>query len=233
MKDGTPLPRKRPQRDYPIARGVAPPPGWRQPAVVPEPVTVPIVQRPPLPARSKTGRVILLGIGVLVLAVSIRVGYELSKVAKPQMQLADAAPSEPTPAAVAIASPEVAKSPEPEPQKTAPMPQVAATTPRTPEPPKQELSRPALSFAKDVQPIVTAKCVTCHGKDNKTKGGLDLRTLDALHKGGESGQVVVGGQLDKSPIWESVDSGTMPPGKVKLTASEKDTLRRWIESGAK
>lgn len=235
MKDGTPLPRKRRQQEYPIARGVAPPPGWRRPAAAPEVVVEPIVHRPVLPARTKTGRVILLGVGVLVLAVSVRVGYELSKIAQPQPTAADGSPSVPAASLVASVAPEVAKhaAPEPEPAKPAPTPVVAVTPAAKAEPREPEPSRPAVTFAKDVQRIVTAKCATCHGNNDKFKGGLDLRTLDALHKGGESGQVVVGGQLEKSLLWESVDNGTMPPGKVKLTAAEKETVRRWIEAGAK
>jgi cytochrome c553 len=195
----------------------------------------PIVRPPELPPHRHIGRVILLAIGVLVLAVSVRVGYELSKLSQPQSAVVEAPASVPGSTAVAGVSPEIAKpaAPEPEPAKSAATPVAVVTPPAKPETLAPKQSRPVPSFAKDVQPIVTAKCVTCHGKDNKTKGGLDLRTLDALHKGGESGPVVVGGQLEKSALWESVDSGTMPPGKVKLTASEKDTLRRWIESGAK
>jgi hypothetical protein len=194
----------------------------------------PIVRLLAIPARSKTGRVILLAVGVLVLAVSVRVGYELSRIAKPQHAVAEAPPAETPPTPVVSVAPEPAKptAPEPEPAKT-PAVVAAVKPPPKPEPRPPEPSRPVPTFAKDVQPIVTAKCVTCHGRDNKKKGGLDLRSLAALHKGGESGQVVVGGQLDKSPLWESVDNGTMPPGKVKLTGSEKDMLRRWIEAGAK
>jgi mono/diheme cytochrome c family protein len=249
VNDGTPLPRSRPKRDYPIARGVAPPPGWRGRAAealpvythragaenAPENPQAPIVRPPDLPANRQVGHVVLLGIGVLVLAVSVRVGFELSRLAKPQTAVGEA-PPEPPPAVVPSAAPQSAKPAEPEPAPAKPaepaavvvVPPAAKPEPRLPEP-----GRPAASFIKDVQPIVTAKCVTCHGKDNKKKGGLDLRTLDALNKGGENGQVVVGGQLEKSLLWESVDNGTMPPGKPKLTSAEKDTLKRWIEGGAK
>jgi len=248
VNDGTPLPGKRPKRDYPIARGVAPPPGWRGRAAEALPVYShrasaenapakpggPIVRPPDLPANRHIGRVILLGIGVLVLAVSVRVGFELSRLAKTQATVAEVPPAQP-PMVVAGAAPSIEKAAEPEPVPAKPAESVAVVVPPAakPEPRPPEPARPAPSFIKDVQPIVTAKCITCHGKDNKKKGGLDLRTLDALHKGGESGQVVVGGELEKSLLWESVDNGTMPPGKPKLTSAEKDTLKRWIEGGAK
>src|SRR5262249_54229326 len=127
-----------------------------------------------------------------------------------------------------------AKGAEPKTSKPAePAPVVVVTPPAKPESRPSVPSRSAPTFAKDVQQIVTAKCINCHGNNNKKKGGLDLRTLHALHKGGASGQAVVGGHMEMSLLWESVDNGTMPPGKPKLTSAEKDTLRRWIEGGAK
>jgi hypothetical protein len=209
---------------------------------MPKVVAAPIVHRPDLPARPRTGRVILLAIGVLVLAVSVRVGYELSKFGQPKPIVVESPPPVTAPVEVASASPEPTKPavPEPTPAKRAepapskPVGSASVAVVKPPGKPEPSVpSRPAPTFARDVQPIVTAKCITCHGRDNKKKGGLDLRTLDGLHKGGESGQVVAGGQLEKSLLWESVDNGTMPPGKPKLTSAEKDTLRRWIESGAK
>src|SRR5438874_2154166 len=46
-----------------------------------------------------------------------------------------------------------------------------------------------VDFARDVQPIFKANCVTCHGPD-KQRGGLRLDTKAAL-QGGDSGVVIV------------------------------------------
>jgi cytochrome c553 len=89
-----------------------------------------------------------------------------------------------------------------------------------------------VTFATDVSPIVHAKCVRCHGEKTR-KADLDLRTAAGLLKGGESGAVVIPGKPDKSPLYEKVHAGAMPPdGKARLNLVEIETIRRWIESGA-
>ena len=91
----------------------------------------------------------------------------------------------------------------------------------------------APSFAKDVRPLLEAKCVRCHGGKVK-KADLDLSTPAAVLKGGESGPAVVPGKPDKSPLYERVHKGEMPPAKKDaLAAAEVETLRRWIADGAK
>ena len=42
---------------------------------------------------------------------------------------------------------------------------------------------------RDVLPILTKNCLGCHG-GLKQEGGLDLRTLPAMLKGGESGPAI-------------------------------------------
>ena len=92
---------------------------------------------------------------------------------------------------------------------------------------------PTPSFATDVAPLLSAKCVRCHGEKVK-KGDLDLSTPAGVLKGGESGPAVVPGKPEKSPLYEMVHKGAMPPGKKDaLAAPEVDTLRRWIAAGAK
>src|SRR6185369_13804633 len=87
------------------------------------------------------------------------------------------------------------------------------------------------SFEKTVLPIFKAKCFSCHG-DKRQRGGLDLRTKAAIIKGGESGTSLKPGSLKDSLLWEKIRTDEMPEGKVKLTAAEKDAIRRWIEAGA-
>jgi hypothetical protein len=90
----------------------------------------------------------------------------------------------------------------------------------------------APSFASEVQPLLQAKCVRCHGEKLR-RANLDLRTLAAILEGGESGPAVVPGKPDDSPLYENVHSGAMPPNKKDaLSKAEVATLRRWIEGGA-
>jgi mono/diheme cytochrome c family protein len=82
------------------------------------------------------------------------------------------------------------------------------------------------SFA-DVEAVFKAKCVACHG--TAPQGKLDLRSSEAILKGGNSGPVVVPGSVEKSLLITKVVTGQMPPGKVKLTEAEIDQIRGWIE----
>src|SRR5262249_61625747 len=90
----------------------------------------------------------------------------------------------------------------------------------------------APDFDRDVKPILTAKCLRCHG-GQKTRAELDVRSKAGLLKGGEGGPAVVPGSPEKSLLWIHVAADKMPPGKEKLTSDQKKILREWIEQGAK
>lgn len=99
---------------------------------------------------------------------------------------------------------------------------------------------PRLDFARDVRPILSNKCFTCHGPDPKArKGGLRLDRADTATAPAKSGGVaVVPGNLDESELFHRVTSDDetdrMPPkesGK-SLTPAEVGTLKTWIEQGA-
>src|SRR5271167_198151 len=82
------------------------------------------------------------------------------------------------------------------------------------------------TFDTAVKPIFQAKCLACHGVP--AMGKLDLRTPEAVLKGGESGPVVVPGAADKSLLIDKIVTQQMPPGKVKMTDAEIDAVRTWI-----
>jgi hypothetical protein len=97
------------------------------------------------------------------------------------------------------------------------------------------LSAPAAEppqFEKDVLPVLTARCLKCHG-ETKPKAGLDLRTLAGMLKGGESGPALVPGESAKSLLFEMIRKGEMPRDeKNKLTAEEISLVKAWIDGGA-
>jgi hypothetical protein len=101
---------------------------------------------------------------------------------------------------------------------------------------QQQAPSPAAAaplFEADVLPLLKTKCLRCHGEKGK-KAELDLRSRAGVLKGSESGPVVVPGKPLDSPLYEAVHSGKMPPGKnPKLSSSEVEILRRWIEGGAR
>lgn len=85
-------------------------------------------------------------------------------------------------------------------------------------------------FEKDVLPILKANCLMCHS-GTSAQAGLDLAELTSLLKGGKSGKSIQPGSSDRSLLVERVASGTMPPGEKKLSKSEVDLLRHWIDQG--
>lgn len=96
-------------------------------------------------------------------------------------------------------------------------------------------------FARKVQPLLKAKCLTCHGDNpKKIKGGLDMRTLDGLLAGGDSEKpsLVVDDALS-SPLYLAVtrehenDWTAMPPKENdKLTPEQISYIKQWINAGA-
>src|SRR5688572_14084985 len=91
------------------------------------------------------------------------------------------------------------------------------------------------SSAADALSVIEARCLNCHG-GSKTKGGLDLRTRDALVKGGDSGPVVVPGDHRASLMYKLVahaEEPHMPQKGEKLSGAEVEQLAKWIDAGAR
>ncbi|SFU13292.1 Uncharacterized membrane protein [Algoriphagus locisalis] len=92
-------------------------------------------------------------------------------------------------------------------------------------------------FNDVVQPILQAKCVSCH-KEGKIKGELRLDHIEGLQKGGKSGPFVLAGDFEKSLLIQRInlpedDKKHMPPkNKAQLTEEELLILSEWVASGA-
>lgn len=90
----------------------------------------------------------------------------------------------------------------------------------------------ASSFA-DVQAILQAKCVRCHGPQMQ-KASLDLSTPAGVKAGGESGEILNREQPSESVLYEYVHERVMPPeDEGELTEQEIATITGWIAAGAK
>jgi Protein of unknown function (DUF1553)/Protein of unknown function (DUF1549)/Concanavalin A-like lectin/glucanases superfamily/Planctomycete cytochrome C len=97
-----------------------------------------------------------------------------------------------------------------------------------------------IDFNRDVRPILADRCFGCHGPDEaKRKSGLRLDTAEGAYAALRSGhRAIVPRDLAASEAAARIRSSdpdeVMPPPELKrpLTASEKDTLLRWIEQGA-
>lgn len=83
------------------------------------------------------------------------------------------------------------------------------------------------AFDSSAGPLFKAKCVACHGAP--AQGKLDLRSEEAVLKGGASGPAVVPGAAAKSFLIDKIVTGQMPPGKGKLTSAEMDVIRGWVD----
>ena len=100
---------------------------------------------------------------------------------------------------------------------------------------------PAVDYMRDVRPILSENCYTCHGPDaNQRKAGLRLDVRTVAVKRLKSGNLaIVPGDLKKSALVSRITSADpeeiMPPAKSgkKLTEAQVETLKRWIEEGAR
>ncbi len=95
-------------------------------------------------------------------------------------------------------------------------------------------------YQRDVRPILSRNCFFCHGPDDKArKAKLRLDLRDEAIKPAKSGEAaIVPGKPDKSELMRRIlttdHDDVMPPveSKKSLTAAEKETLRKWVASGA-
>ena len=95
------------------------------------------------------------------------------------------------------------------------------------------VAAPALTFERDIRPILKTHCFHCHGEGEKLKGGIDLRLRRFIaDKKTEDGIVMSPGHPDQSLMLKLVRSGEMPKGEKKLTAAQIALIESWIAGGA-
>lgn len=91
-------------------------------------------------------------------------------------------------------------------------------------------------FEKHIRPLLIAKCYECHSHESgESDGDLFLDSAPAMQKGGSRGAVVVPGKPQQSLLMRVInyrDRDLQMPPDGKLTDSQIDLLRVWIESGA-
>jgi hypothetical protein len=94
-----------------------------------------------------------------------------------------------------------------------------------------------VDFNRDIRPILSDSCFTCHGTDDK-KRMADLR-LDSKAGAFANAGVIIPGNSAKSRLYQRITAKSpemrMPPVESghKLTETQIDTIRRWIDEGAK
>ncbi|MGH9668133.1 MAG: c-type cytochrome domain-containing protein, partial [Bryobacteraceae bacterium] len=97
-------------------------------------------------------------------------------------------------------------------------------------------SAPAVSYSRQVAPLLEEKCGACHSPDARTSG-FDISSVESLRKGGKkAGPAVLPGDPAKSPLIQYVSGlrqPRMPNGMAPLAASDIEIIRNWIAAGAK
>jgi hypothetical protein len=97
-----------------------------------------------------------------------------------------------------------------------------------------------LDFNRDIRPILSDNCFSCHGIDAKhRKADLRLDVAEgALVKNKDGSQAIVPGKADASTIIQRIlstdEDEVMPPPEShkKLKPAQIETLKRWINEGA-
>ena len=102
----------------------------------------------------------------------------------------------------------------------------------------QTAERP-LSFNRDIRPILSDKCFTCHGQDaKKREADLRLDTFEGATADLGGTRAIAPGDLEQSELWVRVNSSdedeVMPPpaSHKSLNEAEKALLKQWITQGA-
>jgi hypothetical protein len=103
-----------------------------------------------------------------------------------------------------------------------------------------EAADPRIEFNRDIRPIISENCFSCHGPDEKARqGGLRLDLAEPALSKLESGKTaIVPGKTADSELVHRITTNDaslkMPPddsGK-HLTKSQIELLERWISQGA-
>jgi hypothetical protein len=86
-----------------------------------------------------------------------------------------------------------------------------------------------VSFSDDVAPIISSRCLDCHGA-NDPRGGLRLDTFGGWERGGASRQPLAAVLL---PRLTANGAQRMPKGREPLTQFQIESITKWLREGGK
>jgi len=102
-------------------------------------------------------------------------------------------------------------------------------------PPLPAAATRPVDFQKDIQPILTAHCYSCHGPE-KQKSDLRWDDKASVFKNGEHGPILLPGKSADSRVIKLVAGQekemVMPLKGDRLTSQQIGLLRAWIDQGA-
>ncbi|HUR45066.1 MAG TPA: DUF1549 domain-containing protein [Candidatus Saccharimonadales bacterium] len=100
-------------------------------------------------------------------------------------------------------------------------------------------SASAATFSRDILPILSDNCFSCHGPDEKArKAKLRLDTKEGAFRVKDDVHVIVPGKSSKSELYRRLTTqdldDVMPPPKStrKLSPEQIDLIKKWIDAGA-
>ena len=101
-------------------------------------------------------------------------------------------------------------------------------------------SKPAASFARDVNPILQKNCSGCHTTGGKgyLASGFSVKSYADIMKGTKFGPVIIPGSsisstLDRLIGHKANPAINMPQGQPQLPKENVEIIAAWIDQGAK
>lgn len=98
-------------------------------------------------------------------------------------------------------------------------------------------SKMALSYEKDIEPIMLKRCRQCHGEGDERKGDFNVTRYETLMKGGQGGKAVKPGKSGESLMVRMMlgqQKPFMPPGiEEPVPINDILLIRTWIDQGAR
>lgn len=97
-----------------------------------------------------------------------------------------------------------------------------------------------ISYKANVEPILKQHCLECHSEKGQgyEKSGLLMSTYDNLMKGTRFGAIIKPGDSLSSTLVMLIEgradaSIRMPHGRASMPKEQTNTVRKWVEQGAK
>lgn len=102
-------------------------------------------------------------------------------------------------------------------------------------PPASAQDERPINYQDDVKPIIDEYCIFCH-RGSRARNGFKLDNAAGIFEGGSSGPGIVPGDPDGSLMYQLIARTRepyMPYEDDPLPAEMLETIRKWIESGAR
>jgi hypothetical protein len=97
-----------------------------------------------------------------------------------------------------------------------------------------------VTYTADVEPIIQQNCLECHvtGQEGAEKSGYLMDSYEGVMKGTRYGPVIVPDSSESSSLYlliagQADPSIQMPHGKAPLSDEQVETIRLWIDKGAR